>query len=187
MQYTSASGASKTLQAQRVVIAAPPGVVANSIEFEPALPANKQQKMVQTATWCGDWCKVAAVFSRAFWREQGAPTWHVLFLTLFIMHLIMCSLTMHFLECEVSPHGCFYTKKVHCFLHCLFFLTLFILSHTVFSSQSRSLHSPVLHQVRAAWLVCISSCALSMCNRGKRCCDVSCGSNQYLVGGGRTY
>ena len=28
--------------------------------------------MATTATWCGDWCKVVAVFKSAFWQDRGA-------------------------------------------------------------------------------------------------------------------
>jgi monoamine oxidase len=65
-------GATKTVHARRVVVAVPPAVAAHRITFSPALPADKHRVMAATATWCGDWCKVAAIFKRPFWRERGA-------------------------------------------------------------------------------------------------------------------
>lgn len=61
-----------TLHARRVVIAMPPGVLASSVIFEPALPEPQHKKMSTTATWCGDWCKVIAYFKTPFWRARAA-------------------------------------------------------------------------------------------------------------------
>mgnify|MGYP006087704221 CR=1 FL=1 len=69
---TSATTRTAVLHARRVVVAAPPGVVARSITFTPRLPAAQQRKLASTATWCGDWCKLAATFKTAFWRDAGA-------------------------------------------------------------------------------------------------------------------
>lgn len=60
------------VRARRVVLALPPGVIAASIDLEPALPAPRRRKMATTATWCGDWCKVVATFRSPFWRARGA-------------------------------------------------------------------------------------------------------------------
>ena len=59
-------------RAKRVVMAMPPAVMANTIIFTPALPAEQHRQMKNTATWCGDWCKVVAIFQTAFWRDVGA-------------------------------------------------------------------------------------------------------------------
>ena len=58
--------------AKRVVFALPPSVLARSVSFKPALPKAQLRKMAETATWCGDWCKIAAVFQTPFWRDSGA-------------------------------------------------------------------------------------------------------------------
>ena len=65
-------GEDAEIVARRVVVAAPPGVVAATIVFEPALSSAQQHKQRSTATWCGDWCKVAATFKTPFWRAAGA-------------------------------------------------------------------------------------------------------------------
>ena len=68
--YEGADG-NASIDAQRVVLALPSGVLASTIQFEPPLPEKQLQKMRTTATWCGDWCKVVATFKSAFWRERG--------------------------------------------------------------------------------------------------------------------
>ena len=57
--------------AKRVVFALPPAVLAHSVTFTPNLPNNQLRKMKETSTWCGDWCKVVAIFKSNFWNEQG--------------------------------------------------------------------------------------------------------------------
>ena len=64
-------GSNTTVLARRVVLAIPPAV-ATKIRFSPPLPVDKARFMKDTATWCGDWCKVVAVFSKSLWRERGA-------------------------------------------------------------------------------------------------------------------
>ena len=68
--YEGADGTT-SIDARRVVLALPSGVLASTIAFEPPLPEKQLQKMRSTATWCGDWCKVVATFKTAFWREHG--------------------------------------------------------------------------------------------------------------------
>jgi monoamine oxidase len=58
--------------AKRVVFALPPSVLARTVSFKPVLSVAKLRKMAETATWCGDWCKLAAIFKTPFWREIGA-------------------------------------------------------------------------------------------------------------------
>eukprot|EP00939_MAST-03C_sp_MAST-3C-sp1_P001070 g1070.t1 len=60
--------------AKRVVLAAPPGVLARCVTFSPPLDSDgrRRQKMLDTSTWCGDWCKIAAVFRTPFWRKVNA-------------------------------------------------------------------------------------------------------------------
>ena len=71
-QDGDASSTTSELIARRVVLAMPPGIIAKSISFSPALPAEQRQKQAGTLTWCGDWAKVAAHFRSPFWRSSGA-------------------------------------------------------------------------------------------------------------------
>ena len=61
----------KQLTARRVVIAVPPRVALARIAFDPPLPPRKAATMAGAQTWAGDWCKVVATFSRAFWRDRS--------------------------------------------------------------------------------------------------------------------
>ena len=44
---------------------------AATIAFEPELEPRRSRRCGSTATWCGDWCKVVAVYESSFWRAQG--------------------------------------------------------------------------------------------------------------------
>jgi monoamine oxidase len=54
-----------------VVIAAPPKVVAKTIQFVPNLPKEKVDSMIATPTWMQDYGKVAVSFHTNWWRQQG--------------------------------------------------------------------------------------------------------------------
>ena len=74
---TSGEGASEELLAKHVVLAAPPRVLAASIDFDPPLDPTLLKVMKATPTWMEDVGKVATTWSRPFWREgegegQGA-------------------------------------------------------------------------------------------------------------------
>ena len=61
-----------TIQCRAVVVAAPPCVFVDDVVIEPPLSEERKTKMRATATWCGDWVKVAATFSEPFWRKANA-------------------------------------------------------------------------------------------------------------------
>ena len=62
----------ETIQCRAVVVAAPPCVVVDDVVIEPPQSEERKTKMRATATWCGDWVKVAATFSEPFWRKANA-------------------------------------------------------------------------------------------------------------------
>ncbi len=68
--YRSA-GIEHLLVADRVVIALPPRVVASTLSFSPALPANVLTQMRNTPTWMAGQAKFIAVFDQPFWRNDG--------------------------------------------------------------------------------------------------------------------
>lgn len=65
------AGDEEEVCARRVVVAAPPRLVAARIAFDPPLPAGKRQAMERTETWMSDTAKAVLLFRRPFWREQG--------------------------------------------------------------------------------------------------------------------
>ena len=69
---SSAEGASEELLARHVVLAAPPRVLASSIDFDPPLDPTLLKVMKATPTWMEDVGKVATTWSHPFWRQgQG--------------------------------------------------------------------------------------------------------------------
>ena len=66
-----ASGQIMTWQAQHVLLALPPRLAAESIQFQPALPTNLSAQWQQTATWMAPHSKYVAVYETPFWQKQG--------------------------------------------------------------------------------------------------------------------
>ena len=62
---------SQTIKTERVVLAIPPRVVAETIQFSPALPDAAISKMQQTPTWMAGQAKILAVYDKPYWREAG--------------------------------------------------------------------------------------------------------------------
>ena len=61
----------RSLRAQRVVLALPPRVIAETIAFEPALPERLLKQMRSTPTWMAGHAKAVAIYSEPFWRARG--------------------------------------------------------------------------------------------------------------------
>jgi monoamine oxidase len=60
----------ETIHCRTVILAAPPKVLANTIEFVPPLPKEKLESMRATPTWMEDYGKVAVSFPENWWRQQ---------------------------------------------------------------------------------------------------------------------
>jgi len=67
----NSSGQIMTWQTQHVLLALPPRLAENSIEFTPALPPELTKQWRNTATWMAPHAKYFAVYDMPFWREQG--------------------------------------------------------------------------------------------------------------------
>lgn len=61
----------KTILAQRIVLAVPPRLVAKSISFFPKLKPEQTQVMGDIPTWMAGQSKFTAVYSKPFWRDHG--------------------------------------------------------------------------------------------------------------------
>lgn len=57
----------------KVILTAPPAVIAASIEFEPALPADFTNTARETQTWMEDSIKFGLGFPAPFWKEKQIP------------------------------------------------------------------------------------------------------------------
>lgn len=59
------------IQARQIVLAMPPRLAADSIEFQPALPGQAIEIMRAIPTWMAGHAKVIAVYDTPFWRQAG--------------------------------------------------------------------------------------------------------------------
>ncbi|MEM7442131.1 MAG: FAD-dependent oxidoreductase [Pseudomonadota bacterium] len=64
-------GAKETINASQVVLAIPPRVAADTIDFLPEMPSKALKAMRQVPTWMAGHAKIVAVYERPFWREAG--------------------------------------------------------------------------------------------------------------------
>lgn len=63
--------ASGSIAADHVIVALPPSLAVDAIDFAPPLPASLQLLARQTAVWMGGIVKAVAIYDRPFWRERG--------------------------------------------------------------------------------------------------------------------
>lgn len=66
---TAADG--QTYSGTQLVVAIPPRLVADKIQFQPALPADWQAVASNVQTWMSGSVKFAVEYARPFWREAG--------------------------------------------------------------------------------------------------------------------
>ncbi|MFY2307143.1 flavin monoamine oxidase family protein [Lysinibacillus fusiformis] len=66
-----ANGMKKLLSAAAVILALPPRIIANNIEFSPSIPPNLISDLLNKPTWMAGQAKVVAIYERPFWRELG--------------------------------------------------------------------------------------------------------------------
>lgn len=64
-------GESKTVRVSQVVLAMPPRIVAEQVEFEPELGNEVEAALHATQTWMGTAAKVVLCYPNPFWREAG--------------------------------------------------------------------------------------------------------------------
>jgi monoamine oxidase len=64
-------GSQSILQADHVILAAPPRLMADAIVFEPALASADRHLWQATPTWMAPHAKFFAAYQRPFWREAG--------------------------------------------------------------------------------------------------------------------
>lgn len=60
-----------TWQVSQVLLALPPRLVEQNIEFTPALPDDLARQWRSTATWMAPHAKYFAIYDTPFWRDQG--------------------------------------------------------------------------------------------------------------------
>lgn len=65
------NGELNTVFASQIVLAAPPRVINETIQFSPAWDPRDQDLMHHTPTWMAGQAKFSASYEKPFWREQG--------------------------------------------------------------------------------------------------------------------
>ena len=65
--------AKNNFEGDAVVLALPPKLWANRIDFQPEIPENLKDIALQTHTWMEDSIKVALTFENPFWKEENLP------------------------------------------------------------------------------------------------------------------
>jgi monoamine oxidase len=64
-------GVKNTINARRIILAAPPRVLASSIGYSPPLDTSELQLMQNTPTWMAGQAKFVAIYESPFWRMKG--------------------------------------------------------------------------------------------------------------------
>jgi monoamine oxidase len=71
LTVTDRDGRSSTLSARHVIAALPPRLLAESVDFTPAMDDRTLRRWRGTPTWMAPHAKFFALYDRAFWREAG--------------------------------------------------------------------------------------------------------------------
>lgn len=59
------------IASQRVILAMPPRLISESVEFSPALPDARMAMLANIPTWMAGHAKMVATYGEPFWRSQG--------------------------------------------------------------------------------------------------------------------
>ncbi len=65
------TGVEQNMHAHHLILALPPRVVSQSINFEPGLPSKDRQLLSQIPTWMAGQAKLLAEYTEPFWQSQG--------------------------------------------------------------------------------------------------------------------
>lgn len=65
------NGKKKSIHAGAVILALPPRIIAERIDFSPSLPDGILASMKDKPTWMAGQAKAVAIYDRPFWREDG--------------------------------------------------------------------------------------------------------------------
>lgn len=71
LETTDAAGEAHGFEADRVLLAAPPRLLARTLEFDPTLSEDVERRLVGLPTWMAGHAKLVAVYSEPVWRRRG--------------------------------------------------------------------------------------------------------------------
>lgn len=61
----------QSMDAERVLLAAPPRLMVRSLDFEPQLPEALKRQLVAIPTWMAGHAKVVTIYDQPVWRQRG--------------------------------------------------------------------------------------------------------------------
>ncbi|MEC8197199.1 MAG: NAD(P)/FAD-dependent oxidoreductase [Pseudomonadota bacterium] len=64
-------GTALSVEARQIMLAIPPRVIADTVEFKPALDAAQRQALKNIPTWMAGQAKILAVYDQPHWRNAG--------------------------------------------------------------------------------------------------------------------
>lgn len=64
-------GAAFSVEAKQIMLAIPPRVIADTVEFDPVLDATQRQSLKNVPTWMAGQAKIVAVYDKPHWRNAG--------------------------------------------------------------------------------------------------------------------
>lgn len=71
IEAVNAAGQAMTCEASQVLLAVPPRLAAERLQFTPSLPGEWLRAWQQCATWMAPHAKYVAVYPKPFWRSHG--------------------------------------------------------------------------------------------------------------------
>lgn len=71
IEMVSDQGERTAVITSKVILALPPRLAAQTVDFTPSLPAETRRSLAATPTWMAGQAKLVAVYGHAFWREAG--------------------------------------------------------------------------------------------------------------------
>ncbi len=70
-RVTVTTGSDAPVEASRLIVAMPPRIALNTVNWQPHLPRELAHALVGTPTWMAPHAKVVAIYETAFWRKLG--------------------------------------------------------------------------------------------------------------------
>lgn len=71
LQFLRGNGSLEQWQTQKLLLAAPPRLLEDTVEFNPELPAHIRHQWRATPTWMAPHAKYVAMYDTPFWRQDG--------------------------------------------------------------------------------------------------------------------
>lgn len=70
-EITVGTGTETPLRGRHLIVALPPRIALNTVNWQPELPRELRYALTTSPTWMAPHAKVAVLYEKAFWRESG--------------------------------------------------------------------------------------------------------------------